>query len=144
MDGKIKFVIMFLFDFTTLGFYYLFKNGYYRNDNKYLGFGIEEHAVFLSAFSNILLLLVGIDLFCYSFYNERKFNGYMGLSIFLIVFGLFFIIYIAKGRLNKILAKKRSTFSKVIYSIVSLIYIVTVFLLFTWGTSFVSSFSKLL
>lgn len=133
---------MFLFDFTTLGFYFLFKNIYYRNNEKYFGFGIEEHVVALSAFSHVLLLLVGIDFFCYSVYDERKFNSYLGLSIFLLVFICFFLVYLGKGRLKKILSGRHSVHSKVIYSIVSLAYIVILFWLFTWGTEFVSSFSK--
>lgn len=133
---------MFLFDFTILGFYFLFRNIYYRNNEKYFGFGIEEHAVALSALSHVLLLLVGIDFFSYSIYDERKFNGYIGLSIFLLVFVSFFIVYLGKDRLKKILSGKHSVISKVIYSIVSLIYIAILFWLFTWGTGFVSGFSK--
>ncbi len=133
---------MFLFDFTTLGFYFLFRNIYYRNNEKYLGFGIEEHAVTLSALSHVLLLLVGIDFFSYSIYDERKFNGYIGLSIFLLVFISFFIVYLGKERLKKMLSGERNALSKVIYSIISLAYIAILFWLFTWGTGFVSSFSK--
>lgn len=133
---------MFLFDFTTLGFYFLFKNIYYRNNEKYFGFGIEEHAVALSAFSHVLLLLIGIDFFCYSVYDERKFNSYLGLSIFLLVFICFFLIYLGKGRLKKILSGRHSVLSKVIYSMVSLAYIVILFWLFTWGTEFASNFFK--
>lgn len=134
---------MFLFDFTTLGFYFLFKNLFYRNNEKYFGFGIEEHAVALSAFSQVLLLLVGIDFFCYSIYDERKFNGYVGLSIFLFVFICFFLVYLGGERLNKILSKKHSVFSKILYSIVSLMYIAILFWLFTWGTGFVFRISKI-
>lgn len=133
---------MFLFDFIILGFYFLFKNIYYRNNEKYFGFGIEEYVVVLFVFFYVLFLLIGIDFFCYLVYDEWKFNSYLGFLIFLLVFICFFFVYLGKGWLKKILFGRYSVFLKVIYFMVSLVYIVILFWLFIWGIEFVFNFFK--
>lgn len=120
---------MLFFDIIILGLHYLFRNLYYQNNQTYLGFGVDDHSFYSS-----IMIHSFLSISCLIHIDRILFNKFFGVYIWIIVFVFFFVflfwIYVIKDRLEKILSIEYSKSIKMRYSIITVGYVIFVFILF--------------